>query len=227
MRVGLPVYDDIEYIPLSTLSQASYCLRRAALLLNEQVWIENTETAKGRAEHERVHTQRVERRGEHIKLFEYPVFSDSMHLNGKCDCVEADYSPEGCILPSLDFPVKLYPVEYKHGTVRKENEYEIQLCAQAMCLEEMYGTSITEGAIFYISSHERFPVKLDENLRQKVRKTMEVVSELRNGFLLPRATESAKCKRCSLNEYCMPKTKNSAIKYCEQIKNEAQGCEVI
>lgn len=88
-KAGLPVDDEQEYLPLSWLSQADYCLRRAALLLNERVWVENVETAKGRAEHERVHTQRVERRGDFVKLYENSVFSDEMQISGKCDCIEA------------------------------------------------------------------------------------------------------------------------------------------
>ena len=87
-KAGLPVDDEQEYLPLSWLSQADYCLRRAALLLNERVWVENVETAKGRAEHERVHTQRVERRGDFVKLYENSVFSDKMQISGKCDCIE-------------------------------------------------------------------------------------------------------------------------------------------
>lgn len=89
MKNGLPItMDDKEYLPLSWLSQVCYCQRRAGLLLNERLWSESIDTAKGRAEHEKVHTQRVERRGDFIKLYEYTVYSDSLALNGKCDCIE-------------------------------------------------------------------------------------------------------------------------------------------
>ena len=117
-KAGLPVDDEQEYLPLSWLSQADYCLRRAALLLNERVWVENVETAKGRAEHERVHTQRVERRGDFVKLYENSVFSDKMQISGKCDCIEAVRDENGCTIPAVDFPVRLLPVEYKHGKIR-------------------------------------------------------------------------------------------------------------
>ena len=102
-KAGLPVDDEQEYLPLSWLSQADYCLRRAALLLNERVWLENVETAKGRAEHERVHTQRVERRGDFVKLYENSVFSDEMQISGKCDCIEAVRDENGCTIPAVDF----------------------------------------------------------------------------------------------------------------------------
>ena len=156
-KAGLPVDDEQEYLPLSWLSQADYCLRRAALLLNERVWVENVETAKGRAEHERVHTQRVERRGDFVKLYENSVFSDEMQISGKCDCIEAVRDENGCTIPAVDFPV-----EYKHGKIRDESEYKIQLCAEAMCLEEMYHTTIPAGALFYITAHRRVDVELDE-----------------------------------------------------------------
>ena len=111
--------DEQEYLPLSWLSQMAYCPRRAGLLLNERLWAENSDTAKGRAEHTRVHTQRVERRGELANLYEFTVFSDSLRLLGKCDCIEARMDTSGCHIPAVEFPVQLYPVEYKHGTVRQ------------------------------------------------------------------------------------------------------------
>ena len=146
--------DDWGPIPLSRLSHAGFCLRRAALLTNEQIGEESADTAQGRAEHERVHARRIERRGETAKLYEFPVFSHTLGVAGKCDCIEAQTDARGCRIPALDFPVRLYPVEYKHGKIRAEREYEIQLCAQAMCLEEMFQTSIPEGAIYYITVAE-------------------------------------------------------------------------
>lgn len=217
--------NDQEYLPLSWLSQADYCLRRAALLLNERIWVENADTAKGRSEHERVHTQRVERRGSFIKLYEYTVFSDKLGVIGKCDCIEATEDANGCSIPATDFPVTLYPVEYKHGIVRQEQEYNIQLCAQAMCLEEMFHTAIKEGSIFYISAHRRQPVLFDDALRKKVYETTQKLREVQENLSIPEAVYSAKCKRCSLKEYCMPKVKSSAQKYCQILIQEAKEVE--
>ena len=214
--------DDSEYLLLSQLTHAGYCLRRVALVMNEQVWAESSDTAKGRMEHDRVHDRRIERRGEQIKLFEYEVYSDTLQLRGKCDCIEGSADVQGCQIPSVDFPVKLYPVEFKHGKVRAEEEYEIQLCAQAMCLEEMFHTTIPEGAIFYTSSHRRLSVELTEALRQKVCKTAEILRSIRDGYLIPKAEYSAKCKKCSLSDICMPKVQSSAKHYCEQMRREAE-----
>ena len=204
--------DDREYLPLSWLSQANYCLRRAALLLNERVWEENAETAKGRAEHRNVHAQRVERRGDHLKLYEYTVFSDTLGLVGKCDCIEAVRSENGCVIPAAKFPVQLYPIEYKHGSVREELSYQIQLCAQAMCLEEMFHTEIS-------------CVPFTDELRKTVERTAENLRSIRDSLRVPAAEYSARCKRCSLKEYCMPKVKTSARTYCELLSSEAKEVE--
>lgn len=213
--------DDWEAIPLSRLSHAGYCLRRAALLTNEQLWNENAETAKGREEHKRVHTSRIERRGETLALYEYDVFSKALNIGGKCDCIEAVRDPSGCRIPASEFPVRLYPVEYKHGKVREEEEYELQLCAQAMCLEEMYQTEIPEGAIFYISSHRRKPVVFTEELRKKVLETVRQIEDIRRNFRIPAAETGPKCKRCSLRELCLPDANRTAKAYCKKLANEA------
>lgn len=219
--------DDREYLPLSLLSQANYCLRRAALLLNERVWEENAETAKGRAEHKSVHTQRVERRGTQLKLYEYTVFSDTLGLVGNCDCIEAVCSENGCVIPAAAFPVQLYPIEYKHGSVREEPSYQIQLCAQAMCLEEMFHTDISSGALFFISAHRRLEVLFTNKLRAAVENTAKELRTIRDSFCIPPAEYSGKCKKCSLNEYCMPKVKTSAQKYCEILAQEAKEAELL
>ena len=183
--------DEQEYLPLSWLSQVCYCPRRAALLLNERLWEESSDTAKGRSEHQRVHTQRVEKRGDYLKLYEFTVFSDRLSLLGKCDCIEAVRDENGCHIPAADFPVQLYPVEYKHGTVRQEEEYQIQLCAQAMCLEEMFHTTIPEGALFFISSHRRVPVVLDESLRLRTEAMADALWDIRHRLTVPAAQYSA------------------------------------
>lgn len=219
--------NDPEHLPLSYLSQMGYCPRRVGLLLNERVWLESADTAKGRKEHESVHTQRIERRGREIKLFEYAVFSDALGISGKCDLVEARKDSSGCRIPPAEFPVLLYPVEYKHGKLRNEQEYNIQLCAQAMCLEEMYHTAIPEGAIFYLSSHRRQTVVLDEPLRHLVRETAEELHRIRDTLSIPAARYSEKCQRCSLQEYCQPGVSRSARAYCEQLAKEAKEVDAI
>lgn len=223
---GLPM-DDWEAIPLSRLSHAGYCLRRAALLTNEQLWKENADTAKGREEHKRVHTSRIERRGDSLCLYEYDVFSVKLNIGGKCDCIEAVRDETGCHIPSVDFPVSLYPVEYKHGNLRDEEEYELQLCAQAMCLEEMYDTHIEEGAIFYISSHRRKSVVFTSDLRELVLSTVQRLEDIRRNFKIPPAQPGPKCKRCSLRELCLPDVKCTAAEYCKKLAKDATEVEIL
>ncbi|MBQ9082305.1 MAG: CRISPR-associated protein Cas4 [Clostridia bacterium] len=213
--------DEWEPIPLSRLAHAGYCLRRAALLTNEQLWQESADTAKGRKEHERVHAERVERRGEQVLLYEYQVYSRCLNIGGKCDCIEAIQNPHGCRIPAVEFPVRLYPVEYKHGKLRDEEEYELQLCAQAMCLEEMYDTEIAEGAIFYISTHRRKLVAFTPELRQKVTETVRMLEDIRRNFTIPAAQSGPKCVRCSLRALCMPDAARSAKAYCRRLQQEA------
>ena len=117
--------------------------------MNEQLWNESVDTVKGRQEHMKVHDRRIERRGNEIKLYEYEVISHDLMIRGKCDCIEAVRDDCGCRVPFSNYPVLLKPVEFKHGRVREEEEYDMQLCAQAMCLEEMYKTNIEDGDIFY------------------------------------------------------------------------------
>ena len=215
--------DEWDFIPLSRLSHAGYCLRRAALLTNEQLWSENADTAKGRLEHERVHDERIEHRGSSIRLYEYTVYSESLGISGKCDCIEAERDETGCRIPAADFPVRLYPVEFKHGKLRTEEEYEIQLCAQAMCLEEMYGAHISEGAILYQSSHRRQTVQFTDALREKVYKIIQVLDESRKNFTVPSAEPSSKCIRCSMCELCLPELSRTAKGYCQRLADEAKG----
>ena len=219
--------DEEEYLPLSWLSQATYCLRRAALLLNERLWMENADTAKGRDEHRRAHERRIERRGDQLKLFEYDVYSEQLRIWGKCDCVEAQRCEPGCRIPAADFPVCLYPVEYKHGSVREEPEYNIQLCAQAICLEEMYHTHIPSGAIFFITAHRRLEVAFTSELRAKTKTAANALWEIRRTLKVPAAEYGRKCQRCSLKDLCMPKTASSAKAYCQTLAREAQEVEAL
>ena len=214
-----------DYLLLSQLTHAGYCLRRAALVMNEQLWNESVDTVKGRQEHMKVHDRRIERRGNEIKLYEYEVISHNLMIRGKCDCIEAVRDDCGCRVPFSNFPVLLKPVEFKHGRVREEEEYDMQLCAQAMCLEEMYKTNIEEGDIFYVSSHKRHTVLLTEELRQKTKDIIKALQKICSEYSVPPAEYGVKCKKCSLAELCMPKMKKTAAAYCKRLEEEAMEVE--
>lgn len=217
--------DEHELLPLSYLSQYGYCPRRCALLLLEQVWIENEYTAAGRAEHERVHTARIERRGDLITLYEFPVFSRALGVSGFCDCVELHADINGVTLPFGKDKYTIYPVEYKHGVVRDEREYQIQLCAQAMSLEERYGCAIHSGALFFIDAHRRDEVLFTPELRAETNRIAVALSDLSASTVFPVAEYGPKCKKCSLLETCQPRVAQFAGTYCGNLWSLATSKE--
>lgn len=209
-----------ELFPLSWLSQYGYCKRRCSLLALEQIWQENEYTAAGRIQHKRVHSARTEQRGDVIHIFEMPVFSRRLGVSGFCDCVEAHLSPSGVSIPYGEGLYTFYPVEYKHGVVRDEEEYHLQLCAQAICLEERFDVQIQAGAIFFIDAHRRDEVLLSGELREKTRETAKEISDMiENQKMIP-AVYSAKCKKCSLREACQPRIRQSSRAYSNQLWDE-------
>ena len=116
----------------------------------EQQWSDSTDTVKGTAEHKNVHSAGIVLRDNKYVLTELQVFSEKLNLSGKCDAVEATAEQGGVYLPFLDDQkYRLYPIEYKHGRFRSELEYELQLCAQAICLEEMYSCKIEQQYILF------------------------------------------------------------------------------
>lgn len=214
---------DKDYLHLSLLSQYYFCKRRAALILLENAWQDNEYTMEGTLSHERVHTQGQIKRGEVISIYEFSVHSHTMKLSGKCDCIEASIDENGYKFPFYEGKFTLYPIEYKRGVIRNEEEYNLQLCGQAMCLEEMYGCVITKGAIFYTNSHRRVEVDFDDDLRNKVECGAKNLWDFLESKDVPHADYSAKCRKCSLYELCMPKVKNSAKLYNKKVKQAAIG----
>ncbi len=207
-----------DYIALSYLLHYSYCPRRAGLLMLEQAWVDNEYTAWGTAEHAHVHMPDAEKRGQTVKLFEFTVQSHALQLSGKCDLIEAREAPIGCRLPGQAARYTLKPVEFKHGVVRPHvREYHIQLCAQAMCLEEMFCTAIGEGDIFYISAHRRDTIAFSEALRNDVVLAAQALHHMQRSGSVPPAVYSARCKKCSMLVYCEPKVKASAGSYCRSV----------
>lgn len=191
----------------------------------ERIWEENEYTASGRAQHERVHAEHKEKRGSLIKLYGHTVYSEKLGLLGKCDCVEAEESTQGCILPFFPQRYQLFPVEYKHGIVRNEHEYKLQLCAQAMCLEDMYRTQITKGALFFIDAHRRDVVEFSTDLRDEVVHVAAKLMIMAEEGHVPVAEYGPRCKKCSLLDYCGPKIRRTAKSYCDALLLEVASKE--
>ena len=224
-ETGRSAFAEEEPIPLSYLSQYGYCPRRCGLIAVGGLWNENQYTAEGRSEHARAHTPRVEKRGPLISLFEYAVFSRTLGLSGLCDCVELHASPDGVKTSYGDDAYTVYPVEYKHGVVRDEHEYHLQLCAQAMCLEEQFHTVIPKGAVFYIDAHRRDEIDLTDALRAEVTTLSAQIRTMIQSGTIPSARASAKCRKCSMAELCRPELKQKAGPYLRALWQTAAETE--
>lgn len=183
--------DDELLVTLSALEHYSYCPRQCALIHVEQTFTQNVYTVRGNHAHERVHSPGSEnRRGVTVRRG-VSLWSRRLGLTGKADAVEfVDGRP--------------YPVEYKVGKRRPGGHEEVQLCAQALCLEEMFGITIPEGAIFYHASRERTVIPLDAALRNRTETLVAAVRAMIEQDDLPVAPNDARCKRCSLIDDCLP-----------------------
>jgi len=216
-------YSDDDLIPLSYISQYGYCKRRAGLLLLEQQWEDNVNTAEGTIAHERVHAGLQESRGSIVILRSISLYSYKLGLAGKSDCIELTRSSQGYILPWIEGRWIVCPVEYKHGEIRKELEYELQVCAQAMCIEEMTGCSIEYGYLYYEGDRRRKQIIFDEQKRKLVIDTSKELHEMLRNRKTPVAIKSRKCPECSLKDICLPGSMKSTFVYISKLMKEARG----
>lgn len=182
---------------LSALQHYSYCPRQCALIHVEQVWDENLYTLRGRRVHERAHEAGTERRGRLWTERDLPLWSDRLGLVGRADVVELTVSESEEVMAA-------YPVEYKHGRRHQAIHDDLQLCAQAMCLEEMFGLEIPRGAIYHASSRRRREVALTSDLRGEVEHVTQAVRHMIESREVPAPVADARCRRCSLRDSCLP-----------------------
>lgn len=181
-----------EPIPISALQHYSYCPRQCALIHMEQTFNDNLYTLRGHAVHE--HVDEPESSHEDTVQVEraLPLYSKRLGLTGKADIVE------------IHADGTLYPVEYKHGPKRAHEHDDIQLAAQAMCLEEMTGKSVKAGAIYHFSSRRRREVQITEELRSLVEQTVIAVRQMLATNHLPEPVNDERCRHCSLIDACQP-----------------------
>lgn len=191
-------YEIDDLILLSALNHYLYCPRQCALIHIEQAWSENLFTAEGRIMHDKADSNKFESRGNVRIDYSVPLRSLRLGLIGKADVVEFHKQADGTWLP--------FPVEYKRGKPKADDCDRVQLCAQALCLEEMLNVEIIEGALFYGQTRRREDVIFDAALRKETEETARKVSDLIESGITPKAEYSKKCARCSLLELCMPKT---------------------
>ena len=186
----------LDPVPLSALQHWAYCPRQCALIHLEQVFEENLFTQRGQALHKRVDDPGYEIRDGLRVERALPLFSDRLGLVGKADVVE--FLPDGTP----------YPVEYKQGSRHKRADIaacdDLQLAAQALCLEEMFGRAVPEGALYYATSRRRRVVVIDAELKAKVETTLGAVRQLLLRGALPPPLNDEHCRACSLRDLCQP-----------------------
>ncbi len=199
------MHSEDELLPISALQHLSFCERQWALIHLEQVWSENVFTAEGRNLHEKTHEADCENRPGLRIVRGLRLRCLRLGLVGQADVVEFHKAEAGV---SLDGPEGLwrpFPVEYKRGKAKPDNCDRVQLCAQAMCLEEMLGAEVREGALFYGRPRRREVVELTPELRGETESLAARLHELHAAGRTPKARYGPKCKSCSLLEVCLPK----------------------
>ena len=190
-------YTEEDLIPLSALQHLAFCERQCALIHIEQMWDENRLTAEGKIMHEHVHEVGDESRGDVRIERGVPLRSLRLGLIGKADVVEFHRLDADKWQP--------YPVEHKRGKPKPEDCDKVQLCGQAMCLEEMLGVEVPSGAIFYGRTRHRLDVECDRALREETERIAKQAHDLIGAGQTPKPIYAKKCKSCSLLEVCLPK----------------------
>lgn len=198
-------FNEDEYLQLSGLQHFAFCRRQWALIHVEQLWRDNLRTVEGEILHERAHDETLrERSRDKITMRGLRIASSALGISGACDVVEFVRSRSGARLTGEDGLWQPYPVEYKRGSSKISDADRLQLCAQAMCLEEMLGCAVPDGALFYGETRRRERVALDEELRQQVRGMLaEMHAYYRRGYT-PKVKTGKHCNACSLKELCLP-----------------------
>ena len=202
-----------ELLQLSGLQHFAFCRRQWALIHLEQQWRDNLRTVEGQLLHRRAHDEALrERRGDTLILRGLPVVSRALGLSGQCDVVEFHAVPDGVPLRGEEGLWRPFPVEYKRGRPKAHQADELQLCAQAMCLEEMLCCFVPEGALFYGEPRRRTPVPFSPELRRQVQAFAAEMHQCYHRGYTPKAKPGKSCSACSLKDLCLPQlTRRSAV----------------
>lgn len=212
------MFSDDLLLPISALQHLRFCERQWGLIHLEQQWEENRLTAEGRVLHDRVHDTGSESRPGILITRTLPLRSHRLGLTGQADAVEfhaaaPNSEPPGISLPGRPGLWRAFPVEYKRGKPKPDACDEVQLCAQALCLEEMLHTSIPAGALFYGTTRRRTDVPFDLHLRALTEDLARRMHQLWATRVTPPAVYSKKCDNCSLYNRCLPRaaSKHAAV----------------
>ena len=240
-RFAKEMYSEDDLLPISALQHLQYCRRRCALVHIEGMWTENAMTAEGRVLHERAHQPGAGNSDGVRTARGLRLCSRELGLFGVADIVEfyrvempsrpaplpegEGSNAPGCELPNAPGRWRPFPVEYKRGKRKAEQSYFVQLCAQALCLEEMLKTEVPEGALYHGKSRRRQPVAFDAALRARTIELAAKLHELIAAGSVPPPEYGPKCKFCSLRPQCVPKLprSRSAQAYLEKSVREILG----
>jgi CRISPR-associated exonuclease Cas4 len=199
------MYEEDDYLLLSGIQHYAFCPRQWALIHIEEQWNENYLTAGGRILHAKAHDgEATEKRGDLIIFRALRVRSGELGISGECDIVEFRKSASGVTLNGYDGSWLPYPIEYKHGKTKLDDCDRLQLCAQAVCLEEMLCTNIGSGALFYGEPRRREAVDFTPDLRSKLLETVKSMHEMFSRRHTPKAIKGKHCQSCSIKDLCLP-----------------------
>ncbi len=203
-------YDEEDFLQLSGLQHFKFCRRQWALIHIENQWAENYRTADGRILHENAHNSEFsEQRGDKLITRDMRVFSATLGVSGACDILEFHRGSTGIPLKGKTGLWQPYPVEYKRGKPKQATEDALQLCGQAMCLEEMLCCEIPVGALYYGEIRHRTEVLFTPDLRLEVRNLLAEMHALYDRGHTPKVKTTKACNACSLKELCLPKLMRS------------------
>ena len=207
-------YAEDDYLMISGIQHFKFCRRQWALINVEQQWAENEHTVIGELMHKKAHDPYLtEKRKDLLVVRALPVSSRTMGVSGECDIVEFRKCEDGVKLHGHRGFYSIYPVEYKKGKPKHSEEDILQLTAQAMCLEEMFSTTVSEGAIFYGETRRREVVAITEELKNEVRQIFEEMHQYYERGYTPKVKYQKACSACSLKEICLPELgRNVSVK---------------
>lgn len=226
------MYAEDELLPVSALQHLVFCERQCALIHVERLWIENALTLEGSHRHRRVDGGGPSREqvGDLLIVRGLPIWSRVLGLTGRADVVEFHGIHHGQAVPDRPFSrrevraARVLPVEYKRGRPKKDKSDEVQLCAQALCLEEMLGLPVEDGALFYGRTQRRTTISFKSSLRDVTKQTVRRLHALFRAKETPRAGPVQKCQKCSLRPICLPSSMKpgcSATEYLQRMIAES------
>lgn len=211
------MFDEDELLPISALQHLLFCERQCALIHLEGIWLDNSLTVEGTHLHRRADDGPTESRRDLLIVRALPIRSRHLGLTGRADVVEFGRESNalgGATLPGREGRWRPRPVEYKRGKPKGHRADEVQLCAQGLCLEEMFDVSISAGDLYYGARRRRTEVDFDPELRLLTRERVARLRSLLNGDeRVPAARFEPKCESCSLRPACMPSARRSARAY--------------